>query len=1218
MKSLILKLTIVSFLSFFLISSLYAEDLYVDNTLSINITDGTYSIANRDSSGSDGNAYTTIQTAINEMNGGDDIFLRHGTYLEHDIYIPASKTGTQDNWSSLQSYPGEWAKIDGEYQCQSVARAVISNGGFAHQISPGDHAAYWKFSRLEITGGGIYDSRKPLNGLIVTTDSNSATITNIENFEDPHPSRDVWFTVEVNGSTSIPTFYIMNSSIASLTSYFETALEYAASDINASNGDNDLSVNGLTITSQSGYSIDIFNFEITLPRTAAGLWFNGGPVQVRYCYIHDNLADHAEENPAGFNGCEQHDTLIEYCYFKNNGTSGIDQNYNKNARNIMFTGSTWYPYEGRPHYNVESYVKNNEIRYNLIDTNGSVGMAIKAAQRLTSDREGNDNTAQEWGDKIHHNIILGSNTTGISWHQDYVQIYKNIIKMGDQAGEERYAINVHSTRYLNYDHLRTVIYNNTIIDSHAAAIFNDHHFRDGEDLPLDWWVYNNVIDNHSDDWDRSEISFSSTQANSNIPLEDIKISRNYSHAPATGYGSQNEDIVTIGSENLNKDEFEARSGRIFYYKADIDIQDPLFQGDTGASQYKTRADHVISDTTIRNGGVNENHPYLQNVQLPSYIGATNPDSNIWVEGVLSLAQIATLQSGQETDPSWIEESAGRSFTTAQSGDWSSASTWNEGGIPGADDTITITSGYSITISTSVTSGEITFDSGASDNQTELNISGSLQLNGNITLADYSNLNMTEGSSIDLNGNSITIGNNSNSQKLEFLGSLSNRITITSTTPGGSINGSSGRTSINWNYVDFSNMSESALNVSPPENEDWTIDSCTFTDCGQLQLGSFAYFRGSSKLNILKSDFKNQTNRSTQLYIYTSRDFKPQSASIDQCTFQGPDSDYSTLKTTCPGLVISNSIFKNMRWDAEGWQLSAVDQACNNSLWYATPHGDSTIILSAGGALDNNYFCLNQNNPHAFLFQSGANNSVTQFRNNIIEATYLEVRNDPGNFCYVYSNDLNVTGNIFIDDYNGALVSAWGGAAKSANINIYNNTCYTRYRTDFSAPLLQAEGAPVYYSGHITLKNNLVHNYGVTPSRGTQLNPGTPDQVDSAGYNAWSNVEAPYFPSGDEINYEGHDIYLGINEPLFSDATRTFAQYDLMNDTANGIDEFLKLNKNNYNPHYNLNSLMTYLRDGFKPQNIKLKGTGENGVDVGAVAFTDPVSISGILKILLLK
>ena len=101
----------------------WSANIYVDQTLVSDCTSGNYSIANRDCSGSDGNAYNGLQEALLAMADGDDLFLRGGTYTgtgpygsdlqDADFYIPYTTDGTPENHCSIQSYPGEWAVLVG-------------------------------------------------------------------------------------------------------------------------------------------------------------------------------------------------------------------------------------------------------------------------------------------------------------------------------------------------------------------------------------------------------------------------------------------------------------------------------------------------------------------------------------------------------------------------------------------------------------------------------------------------------------------------------------------------------------------------------------------------------------------------------------------------------------------------------------------------------------------------------------------------------------------------------------------------------------------------------------------------------------------------------------------------------------------------------------------------------------------------------------------------
>lgn len=518
---------VIGLLSLACPSRLQAANIYVDNTLASNITNGKYSIANRNATGADGNAYVSIQAAVNSMAAGDDIFVRGGTYLEHDIYIPSSKSGTAANWSTLQSYSNEWAVINGQRQCSgSNVHAVLYNGGFAHDGSE-VFANYWLFERLEITGGGLA------------------------------------------GASVAP---------------------------------------------------------------AAGIWWVKGPVTVRYCYIHDNLADNADENPAGFNGCSQQSVLLEYNYFKNNGSTTHEHG---NSRNICLTGST--EYSSTP-FDENWYAKSNEIRFNLVDTSGDEGIATKASQWLTSVRNGTDMSRKTWGDKIHHNIVRNARYGAIFYQQDFAQIYNNIVTMSATAGEEDWGIAVRRIRTPDVDTLHTVVYNNTLIGTDAAAIFNG--YDGGSGTPASWWCYNNIIDKHVDDWARNEISVGTEV--SSFPTTQLHIDRNYF------FRGNNDYVLSVGFTDYTAPTSEsAFPGTDEFTRRTENANDPLYVGTTGADQYKTRAAHVVEGTakTIGTSGIGGAHPYLNGVQFPTYLGAADPNSNQWVDKVLSMTNVSVLKAG---------------------------------------------------------------------------------------------------------------------------------------------------------------------------------------------------------------------------------------------------------------------------------------------------------------------------------------------------------------------------------------------------------------------------------------------------------------------------------------------------------------------------------------------------------------------------------------------
>ncbi|NLF73992.1 MAG: hypothetical protein GX575_33720 [Candidatus Anammoximicrobium sp.] len=134
--------------------------LYADNTLRSDLTDGTYRAEKRSGGGSDGNAYTTIQAAISAMEAGDVLLLRGGTFKERNVRLLRNGKsgdvlkGTPEKWFTVQSYPGEWAVVDGGHHEETIDGKRIVFSVF-HQSGAGERfPAYWRFAYFEVTGGG--------------------------------------------------------------------------------------------------------------------------------------------------------------------------------------------------------------------------------------------------------------------------------------------------------------------------------------------------------------------------------------------------------------------------------------------------------------------------------------------------------------------------------------------------------------------------------------------------------------------------------------------------------------------------------------------------------------------------------------------------------------------------------------------------------------------------------------------------------------------------------------------------------------------------------------------------------------------------------------------------------------------------------------------------------------------------------------------------------
>jgi len=381
---------------------------------------------------------------------------------------------------------------------------------------------------------------------------------------------------------------------------------------------------------------------------SAGFWGNGGPFKFRYLYIHDNQADNGGENPGGLKGQCWQDSLVEYCYFKNNGmrAGGGDNN---NPANLVIYSDYNPEYIARNGFNVndnQGHAYRNEIRYNYFE--GSyASFKNKNAQFLTarpsmSSLDWQDSEYDTYGDKIHHNIFYGASVYAIGPNTDFDQIYNNIIDSNDRG--------IASPHEPNFGELyKIVIYNNLIRNSNSWDI---RRFTDTAPPTHYGWDYNNMIENPSGcNWIECDNECSiAVGACGGGSLSEYYNTNNFFYNPSSSlFNLERTTYSASGFETQTK----TAGPKIVYTTS----SGSPYVGSSGADKYITRGDYSLgSGATIADGGVGGAHPYLNGVTIPSYVGAVNPDDNAWVAGVMGLRDVAVLQSMDLDDPTWIEGS----------------------------------------------------------------------------------------------------------------------------------------------------------------------------------------------------------------------------------------------------------------------------------------------------------------------------------------------------------------------------------------------------------------------------------------------------------------------------------------------------------------------------------------------------------------------------------
>jgi hypothetical protein len=512
----------------------------------------------------------TLAYAISGMSGGDDIYMRGGTYDcsvstgSGAIIIPLDKDGTSGDHSSLQSYPGEWAVLDGKFNTGASYGFVIGN-------SSDSVIEYWDFKRFEIKGGR--------------------------------------YTLTSNSST------------------------------------------GISFTG------------------------TGRNCTLSHLYVHDNYVPLGHSNPGANNpsgirlGASNHgwqNTIVEYNYTINNGQ--IDGS-NGNCGNITFYGD----YQSDPATiddRISTAYYGNTIRYNLI-VNSPVGFKQKGRQWLAAMRNPDitpDYTHAEKANKLHHNIFLNQTEIPLNTYTDFTQIYNNII---DESGGNSKRTMIGDGTYERREPFFVNVYNNTFINSHIEIAHgtgsNNKNSSGGQNYLLDasdpsgfvarsWFhLNNNIFYGIGDPPDQREDvnilwTYSSWDYDSgdiNMDYYDVSynfFSRSPDYVSGTSYGTiEVGDGSSTGANTYSVNSFDSAFSSTNYAVPDTSS---LF-----SSGYKTNGSFSVGGATIANGGIGGNHPYLSGVTIPSYIGATNPSDDDWVDVILSLSTYQNLRDGIEVgDP----------------------------------------------------------------------------------------------------------------------------------------------------------------------------------------------------------------------------------------------------------------------------------------------------------------------------------------------------------------------------------------------------------------------------------------------------------------------------------------------------------------------------------------------------------------------------------------
>ncbi len=553
-----------------------------------------------------------------------------------------------------------------------------------------------------------------------------------------------------------------------------------------------------------------------------------------------------------------------------------------------------------------------------------------------------------------------------------------------------------------------------------------------------------------------------------------------------------------------------------------------------------------------------------------------------------------------------------SFTSAQNGNWNDGATWGNTspGTEGVDwpstsggDTVTVSAGHEVTIPSShnaTASG--TLADGSSGDHTKLIVAGSLDLDGNLILNDYCELNLNGGSTLDLNGNNVVCGVDAFDEIwLNFQGSSGSRVTVESTGAAGAFSYGNNATIHNdSDYVDYSGLATSFLaasygNAASTATYHW----CTFTDCGQLYLCLNPYAEQSYAIS--HCDFRNPSATAVRV-AYISASGTPSGSparQVEYCTFSALNGNYGKVYIDGEGGVFEHNVVKD--WMVE---IAEPDVIIQHNFFDNTLTPVDAITSPLGGG-DFTF-------QHNFVYASGVNahplSSYSNYYDNVLEGVDTQT-----NWVIPNSSDCDILRNILLGA--GSLFCA--SAATSYDYNIKHNTLYAPAASTGAAMLLVTKGGSTVLSGTVEIADNLIVDADTTSNNtGVFLEDTSADQITSTDYNCWYgydggdlydhyyNVSITGKTEGVDAGFGGNDLNL---DPQFVDKTRNLAAWDSAlggaGTAANAVAELLKLNGygGTYDSNYAVTDLLAYIRAGFTPQNSALAGAASDSGDIGAVA-----------------
>lgn len=574
------------------------------------------------------------------------------------------------------------------------------------------------------------------------------------------------------------------------------------------------------------------------------------------------------------------------------------------------------------------------------------------------------------------------------------------------------------------------------------------------------------------------------------------------------------------------------------------------------------------------------------------------------------------------------------FTSKAAGNWSASgqTTWNEVGVPGNGDTVTITHAITVDAATTVgTSGAtgtaaVTINSGGT---VTVAAGVTWTVRGDILTATAASgvvdvVTLSAGAVLEFDASAAAspsttlyvcrLGNGAaHRARFKTNGTSGSRCTVRSNAGGG--NGRFTLTGSNTGffdctYTDFTRIGDASNAMLQADiatnnaNSRFVFTNCVFDACGSISTSAGGTPGAAA---VIQWEYNRTKNTAGGGITFGTNNTATGTRSIQFSSF-----DKQVNITYGPWTIQDNVFLVAMNWSGTA---SNYHTSFRRNLLRTTV---ATAAAAPAGIVYDSYILADHAlaNPRFLTYLAGTGTAGATVDGVIFEYTGTDANGDcmpmPGATgattytivrCIVLPNGAGTQ--------SGNLVSALGGL----NITIvaeHNTVCSTGTTAGVTVGetyaghtgMVSSNRSNIFWNGtgstgykmyrdvagnavqDIASPANANYNCGYNLAAGNNLK----------GYHASNNTTAMFTssPGANDVD---------VN-PQFVDSARKLATWDTSlggpGTVANALAELAKMNDTGYNTAYNIPDLLTYIRGGFAPTNASLQNAGHDGVTIGAV------------------